>query len=173
MKNTRFITAIVAFAVTFIFSAGLVRIIFGEPQVSSVYFNRPQCSKRYVAGIESFVLQDNRNGEVRIGKIKRQFDSEGNYYAAYADAVMEYSNVSSSMDANRFPQDFQDAWHTHMDAWRNYAEYLQDMKNTSVQEDSDIDEIKNAETRYNSEINRTWMEVLRVGRSYGMNPSIR
>src|SRR5687767_12377351 len=103
MRNTRIITAIVAFAVTFIFSAGLVRIIFGEPQTSTVYFNRSQCSKRYVAGLESFILQDIRNGDTRMDKIIRPNDSDGKYYTSYADAVMDYSNVSSSMDASRFP----------------------------------------------------------------------
>ncbi len=159
MSNTRFITAIVAFIATFIFSAGLVRIIFPASAVQYVYTNRSQYRNSNSNEIESFLLRDIRNGENRMNRISslRETDNE-RYSAEFADAVMNYSITSSNMDASRFPQDFQNAWREHMKAWRNYGEFLKEVDPTSS---------KCTEGRLNSEINRTWMEVLRISRNYG------
>ncbi len=159
MNNTRSITAIVAFIVTFIFSAGLVRIIFPAPAGQYVFTNRPQYTNRNSSEIESFLLRDIRNGENRMDRISslRETDKE-RFSADFADAVMNYSISSSNMDASRFPQDFQNAWREHMKVWRNYGEFLKEAEPTSS---------KCTEGRLNSEINRTWMEVLRISRNYG------
>ena len=157
MNNTRSITAIVAFIATFIFSAGLVRIIFPAPAVEYVFTNRPQYTNRNSSEIESFLLRDIRNGENRMNRISSLRENE-RYSAEFADAVMNYSISSSNMDASRFPQDFQNAWREHMKAWRNYAEFLKEADPTSS---------KCSEGRLNAEINRTWIEVVRIGRSYG------
>ena len=160
MSNTRFITAIVAFVVTFIFSAGLVRIIFPASAVQYVFTNRPQYTNRNSSEIESFLLRDIRNGETRMDRISSLRDTDNERYSAdFADAVMNYSITSSNMDAGRFPQDFQNAWREHMKAWRDYADFLNDTK--------DFSSSKCAERHYNAEINRTWVEVLRIGRNYG------
>jgi hypothetical protein len=154
MSNTRIITALVAFAATFIFSAGLVRIIFPAPVTNYVYTERPRTFERSSNDIESFLLRDISNGGARL---------DYKYTDDYADAVMTYWETSSSMDASAFPQDFQDAWRLHMQAWGDYAEYLQ-AKRASTSHCS-----KGMEKRYNTEINRTWEEVLRIGRTYGSN----
>ncbi len=161
MSNTRFITAIVAFVATFIFSAGLVRIIFPAPAVQYVFTSRPQYRDRSSNEIESFLLRDIRNGESRMDRISslREMDKEL-YSAEFADTVMDYSITSSNMDASRFPQDFQNAWREHMKAWRNYAEFLKENDPTLS---------KCAERRCNAEINRTWVEVIRISRNYGAN----
>ena len=149
MSNTRIITALVAFVATFIFSAGLVRIIFPAPVVKYVYAERPRAFEPRSNDIETFLLRDISNGEGRVD-LKHTSD--------YAEAVMKYWKESSSMDASSFPQDFQNAWRVHMQAWGDYAEYLQAKKYS-----------KNSppEKRYNAEINRTWEEVLRIGRTHG------
>lgn len=155
MSNTRTITAIVAFVATFIFSAGLVRIIFPAPVVKYVYTERPRLIERNTSStneIEQFLLRDINNGESR---------NDYRYADDYADEVLIYWQASSSMDASRFPQDFQDAWRVHMQAWGDYAKYLQDKKSTKRKYSADV------EKRYNMEINRSWEEVLRIGRTYG------
>ena len=150
MSNTRIITALVAFVATFIFSAGLVRIIFPAPVVKYVYTE--QSPRRSATEIETFLLRDIRNGEMR--EVDRYNENQAN-------AVMDYWKASSSMDASGFPQDFQNAWRVHMNAWGNYAEYLQTKNRSSNGYSCGL------EKRYNAEINRTWEEVLRIGRNYG------
>lgn len=166
MSNTRFITAIVAFVATFIFSAGLVRVIFPAPVVQYVYVNRPQYIERNTNAIESFILRDITNGENRMDRMSY---SDSKFDAEYADAVMDYVNTSSSMDASRFPQDFQNAWREHMRAWRNYAEFLEDLKNPAARKNLTDTDFRKAEKNYNDEINRTWEIVLQFGRNYGAN----
>jgi hypothetical protein len=150
MKNTRIITAIVAFAVTFIFSAGLVRIILPAPVVRYVTIDRPRVIERNSNEIEAFLLRDINNGSARM---------DYKYTDNYAEAVMDYWKTSSSMDASRFPQDFQNEWREHMQAWRNYADYLEETSSSR----RDCSEGK----RLIGEINRTWEEVKSVGRTYG------
>ncbi|MBS1798152.1 MAG: hypothetical protein JSS81_30340 [Acidobacteria bacterium] len=163
MSNTRNIIAVAAFAAAFIFSAGLVRIFFPQPAVEVLYpsetcpFSRSAVEPRgfekcTARSIENFVREDELNG----------YDRSGNAYSDdKAESVMIYWRKSSQMDATRFPQDFQDAWGKHMQAWRNYADYLHDRK-TSRRNLS-----RPSEDYYNGEIDRTWDEVLRIGRSYG------
>ena len=151
MSNTRIITALVAFIATFIFSVGLVRLIFPAPIVKYVYTETPRSFERS-SDIESFLLRDMSNGDARM---------DYKYTDDYPQAVMDYWKASSSMDASRFPQDFQDAWRLHMQAWGDYAQYLQDRKASKSSHSCGL------EKRYNTEINRTWDEVLRIGRTYG------
>jgi hypothetical protein len=152
MSNTRTVTALVAFVATFIFSAGLVRIIFPAPVVKYVYTERPRTFERSSNDIETFLLRDIRNGESRM---------DYKYTDDYSEAVMDYWKTSSNMDASRFPRDFQDSWREHMQAWRNYADYLAEVKKSSARRDC------SEGRRLVSEINRTWEEVKSVGRTYG------
>jgi hypothetical protein len=154
MSNTRITTAFVAFIATFIFSAGLVRIIFPAPVVKYVYAERPRTFERSTNDIETFLLRDISNGDARL---------DYKYTEDYSDAVMTYWKTSSSMDASAFPQDFQDAWRIHMQAWGDYAEYLEAKKASKNSYSCGLDK------RYNAEINRSWEEVLRIGRTYGSN----
>ncbi len=152
MKNTRIITALVAFAVTFIFSAGLVRILFPAPVAlkTNCFDRNVRLVERNTNEIEAFLRRDIRNGDTRM---------DYKYTDNYAGAVMDYWKTSSSMDASRFPQDFQDSWREHMQAWRNYADYLAEKPATR----RDRKEGK----MLNDEINRTWEEVKGIGRTYG------
>lgn len=150
MSSIKFTTAVVAFVVTFVFSAGLVRIFLPEPVVTTVYRDRPLVVERRENAIENFLRRDISNGSTRSS----YGDSDDN-----PKAVMAYWKASSSMDASEFPADFQSAWREHMNAWKAYADYL--ASNPRGQND----EIK--KNRYSDEISRTWVEVLRVGRYYG------
>ena len=151
MSNTRVITAIIAFVATFIFSAGLVRLIFPAPVVRYVYAERPREFERSSNEIEQFLLQDIRNGDGRM---------DYKYMDDYSEAVMDYWKASSSMDASRFPQDFQNKWREHMQAWRNYADHLAETKNSPGHRCGEGKQLIN-------EINRTWEEVKATGRTYG------
>ena len=152
MKNSRVIISIVAFVCTFIFSAGLVRIIFPAPVVKYVYTESPRVYERNTNEIESFLRRDIRNGESRM---------DYKYSDNYSEAVMDYWKASSSMDASRFPQNFQESWREHMQAWRNYADYLK------AKNDAKSRSGCHQEKRYIGEINRTWEEVKSIGRTYG------
>lgn len=168
MKNTRTVTTIVAFIATFIFSAGLTRIIFPAPAIQYVYIDRPQYIEHSSNEIEIFLLQDITNGESRMdraGSLRDVNDEE--YFADFADSVMEYSDTSSSMNADNFPQDFQIAWQLHMKAWRNYANFLAIQENAPAGKRMKNADFKKGENSLNTEINRTWFEVLRIGRNHG------
>ena len=167
MKNTRTITTIVAFIAAFIFSAGLTRIILPAPVVQFVYIDRPQYIERDTNEIESFLLQDITNGESRMDETASLRDMDEEYLAEFADSVMEYSDASSSMNADNFPKDFQAAWHFHMKAWRNYADFLAIQANAPAGKRMKDADFQKGESSLNKEINRTWFEVLRIGRTHG------
>jgi hypothetical protein len=168
MKNTRTVTTIVAFIATFIFSAGLTRIIFPAPVVQYVYIDRPQYIEQSSNEIELFLLQDISNGESRMDRTSSLRDmNDEEYFAVFADSVMEYSDTSMSMNADNFPQDFQAAWHFHMKAWRNYAEFLAIQENAPAGKRMKKADFQKGESSLNAEINRTWFEVLRISRNYG------
>jgi len=152
MKNTKVIIAVIAFAVTFIFSAGLVRIIFPAPAVKYVYVERPRPIERNSNEIEAFLLRDINNGTARM---------DYKYTDNYGEAVMDYWKMSSSMDARGFPRDFQNKWGDHMQAWRNYADYLEERSSARRDNKEGV--------RLIGEINRTWEEVKSTGRTYGSN----
>ena len=74
----------------------------------------------------------------------------------YIEKLLNYQNL---------PQDFQNAWIAHKEAWRNHSEFLNNVKDISGSELSDI---KNLPTlkQGDKEIDRTWFEVLRIARKY-------
>ncbi len=172
MRNTRFITAIIAFAGTFAVSVGLVWLLFGFPVKEVVNYSHHNCSQRHADAIYSHLQRDIGNGRERDEKSFRANNREENDESGYsvlfhASSVAEYADQSGSLDTSNLPQDFQIAWHKHMDAWRNYSEFLTDMK--EVADDGKISQ-KNFEilqNRYTNEVDRTWYEVLRISRNYG------
>jgi hypothetical protein len=83
--------------------------------------------------------------------------------AAFADGVSQYVDESSSMNAGRFPKEFQIVWRQHMRAWDDYAEFLQSAGNKRIR----VEEFEARSDVYNAEIATTWYEVLRVARENG------
>jgi hypothetical protein len=115
--------------------------------------------------------RDIRNGDARdvrsfYVKTSERTGETGYSIENHSNSVARYVEESGSMDASDLPQDFQIAWEKHMDAWRDYSEYLDDLKNSSDTKLSYKD-LHIAENPYNREINRTWFEVLRIGETYG------
>ena len=92
-------------------------------------------------------------------------------FPAYAEAVEQYVDDSSSMRTGRLPGDFQAAWREHMKAWRDYSEFLNRMKKSSVRSSWSSEEFQDIDAFHNREINRTWYEVLRIGKTYGADVS--
>lgn len=150
MSSFKFTVAVVAFVVTFIFSAGLVRIFVPEPVIKTVYRDRTQFVERNENAIEQFLRRDIRNDATRSS----YGDSD-----EHPEAVMAYWKASSSMDDSEFPADFRAAWREHMKAWKNYGDYLSAAQRGKISEQK--------RERLNDEINRTWDDVLSIGRIYG------
>jgi murein L,D-transpeptidase YcbB/YkuD len=171
MKNTKTVLGIIAFIATFIFSAGLMQILF-PTQFVPTQFERPQDLSSTAFEIESFIQSDIRNGKMRDQKLRSQDYSEmksdsENYSIFYAETMREYWSDSSKLDARDFPRDFQVAWKNHMQAWQDYADFLADTKENQNRNVMSEAEFRAADDRYNNEINRTWYKVLRIGRTYG------
>lgn len=181
--RSKTILSIAAFIVAFAFSTAFAGLFIAKSAYQSVltvpasYNRQPNsCFKnrgRYTADkIEVFISQDISNGSERSQRI---FTIDGDYrpafmsssFAEYADAVAEYADASGEMDESALPQDFQIAWRDHMKAWRDYADYLDAMKSRSARRELSPRDAYVAESHYGSDIDTTWYEVLRIGRTYG------
>lgn len=171
MKNSRTVYGLIAFAVAFVFSAGLVRILFPAPYVPVVevtplpvresYCDRRKHPKKpkLATRLEEFIEQDKTNGDDRSTDL-----IDGNVVSpTFVDSVNEYYETSSSMNTDYFPRDFVDAWNAHMKAWKNYADYLQLNRDRRV--DRDLFDAK--QRAYNKEISKTWDVVIRLARENG------
>jgi len=88
-------------------------------------------------------------------------------FAAYSAATTEYAEESGSIEDDRLPGEFQIAWRAHIKAWRDYADFLENMKDSTVRTTLGKESFKNLDGAYNTEISRTWSEVLRVADQYG------
>ncbi len=171
MKNSRTVYGLIAFAVAFVFSAGLVRILFPAPyvpvvQVAPLPVREYSCDRRkhpkkpkLASRLEQFIDQDKSNGDDRSTDLV-----DGNLVSAtWADSVSDYYETSSSMNTDAFPRDFVEAWNAHMKAWKNYSDYLELNRDRRVDPD-----VFNAKQRaYNKEISKTWDVVIRLARENG------
>lgn len=153
----KFITGIVAFTLTFIFSVALV----GFPKADFLPFEI-RGNNQTARNIASLIQRDVRNGDEIFYKIDFRAERSA-YFEAYTKAINEYVDKSESMNDADLPTDFQSAWREHMKAWRDYADFLNWSKTVKM-EDSEFARLDNS---YNRGISVTWREVLRVGRDYG------
>jgi hypothetical protein len=169
MKNPKAIVGIVAFAAAFIFGTGLVRIFFPQPVAPSAACRReshfrPPVQSALATEIEDFIAQDERNGTERESRTDgRALTSSSTVSAKHAESVMRYWQKSSAMDDSGFPQNFRNAWREHMQAWKDYADFIDENSGKRV----DATEFGLESRRLNSEISRTWYALLRIGRTYG------
>lgn len=153
----KFITGIVAFTLTFIFSVALV----GFPKADFLPFEI-RGNNQTARNIASLIQRDVRDGDERFDKIDFRAERSA-YFVEYAKAVNEYVDKSESMNDADLPTDFQTAWREHMKAWRDYANFLNKCE-TKKMDDSDFAQL---DKNYNREISVTWQEVLQIGRKYG------
>jgi hypothetical protein len=143
------ILSIIAFITAFAFSSAFAFLFIDESQTKN--------------DIENLLRQDISNGRERFRRINDsgRFPEKSNYQR-YAESVEHYADDSGSISYSHLPPDFQLRWNEHMRAWRDYSNYLNKTKNSSL-EDEDFYQDKN---EYLVDINSTWYSVLRVGSKY-------
>ena len=117
--------------------------------------------------IERFLQRDVYSGSKRTLQIYQLDDVDASTIDAQARIVGEYHDVSSSMNADEFPADFQRAWNEHMNAWGDYADFLNEQKDSAVDSDFNATDFMKADEHFGKEINRTWYRVLRLANRYG------
>lgn len=174
--RSKTILSIAAFIVAFGLSTALASLFISKSEYRPSY-NRTSCFKSRhntatAAAITTFIRQDVSNGRQRSGKLysidqdfRPAFASSS--FPDYAKAVEQYVDASSGMDAGVLPREMQTAWDEHMKAWRDYSNFLNEMKDLRARNRLSIDELEDLEKSFGSDINNTWKEVLRIGRSYG------
>ncbi|MDQ3711916.1 MAG: hypothetical protein M3388_06825 [Acidobacteriota bacterium] len=174
------ILSIIVFIFAFVFSSVFASLFASKSEsqlnLGFVGTTSTSCFKNrgnYTADkIALFVQQDIRYGNERdrkLYRINKDFrppftDSS---FADFAETVSKYADQSGSMEADKLPQDFQIAWLEHMKAWRDYADILNEMKNSSARKMVSEKQLDELETIHSAEITNTWHKVLRIGRSYG------
>ncbi|HQU85843.1 MAG TPA: hypothetical protein PKY59_22085 [Pyrinomonadaceae bacterium] len=178
--RSKTILSAAAFIATFVFSAFLASLFLPETvQPNYVYsdYNSRSTScfkKRFqsqnAVEISSLLRQDINNGRkrdrnlIRIDVTANTPFGEDNY-DEYAAIIEQYSGESKSLETDELPSDFDQAWNAHMKAWRDYTEFLNEMKDPS-NTDVSIEKLKRIDAKYGKEINDTWYRVLRIARSY-------
>ncbi len=178
------ILSIAAFSVAFIVSTAFAGLFVDKSEIQPViapasgynaratscfgHRNKSAAAEK-IAGL---LKQDIRNGYDRDGKLYR-LDSgyvspfSSSSFAAYSAVTDEYADESGSIEDDRLPREFQTAWRAHMKAWRDYADFLENMKDSTVRTTLGEESFNNLGSAYNTEISRTWFEVLRVADQYG------
>lgn len=151
MNNEKTITAVIAFAVAFIFSTGLVRIFIPPPLVSERAV-LVQTKDATAVKLERFIAKDANNATNRNDRESSMTQGE---------SVTEYWRKSSSMNTSEFSPEFVAAWDDHMNAWRDFAVYLRTTEQAP--------ETKNRNTykELDREISRTWANVINIARKHG------
>jgi hypothetical protein len=152
----KFITAIVAFSITFGFSAFLTGLLGAN---SRLHCQATQ-TNRTGQEITSLLEQDIENGQ-ESAEIYRS----GASLSEYAESVGNYVDASESIEDVNLPPDFRFAWQAHMNAWRRHADFLKlnDFSREGFYE-------RDFSLKYSNqlaEIERTWFNVLDIGRKYG------
>lgn len=163
------ILSIIAFITAFAFSSAFALLFIDKsPTKNSLLTFKVRnvgCQQNAEArnAIESLLQQDISNGRERFWRIKdSEHSSAKSYYERYAESVEHYADDSGSISYSHLPRDFQLRWNEHMRAWRDYSNYLNKTKNSSL-ENEDFYQDKN---EYLVDINSTWYSVLRVGSKY-------
>ena len=141
----KFITAIVAFSITFGFSTVLAGLL-GENN---------QTAQR----ISDLLKQDIANGQ----QMDEIYQSNSSF--EFAEAVNEYVNSSQAIDDTNLPSDFRFVWRTHMEAWRAHADFL--IRTDCMRKRMSAEETSRVTIEQKYEIITTWMNVLRIARRYG------
>lgn len=182
--RSKTILSIAAFIVAFVLSTAFASLFISKSEsLSSIVVTpgynttRTSCFKNrgnhYTAvKIETIVKQDISNGGERDRKIYQIGEGYRPSYSSpsfpeYVEAVSEYVDSSENLSHENTPRDFQTAWLKHMKAWRDYSNFLDKMASSSARSQFSGTEIRELEAGYSADINSTWYEVLRVGKSYG------
>ncbi len=169
MKST---LSIVAFIITFGFSFTVVGLLFGFPQANLVSL-RDDSVSRYgyhnLTGekLEDFIIRDIRNGNERGSRIRvvDMSSQDRSVIAKYSGSVNNYLRKSGSLDYSDLPVEFQRSWRKHMQAWEDYADFLNERKNTSKM--MNTEEFISIERNLDHRISATWRDTLLTAEKYG------
>lgn len=156
------ILSLTVFIAAFFISAALVSLTVAETPVSVYEISPVRADDATRLNIVRFLEKDVRNGiarDRRTYKLRTNNVSSEEFFAARTEIITRYVDESSALDESKLPQDLQIAWLKHMRAWHNYADYLKENE-AHLQYDD-------AARQFNREINATWFEVLKIGRTYG------
>ena len=184
--RSKTILSIAAFIVAFAFSTAFAGLFIAKSSYQSaltvapvVNYDERQptgCFKnrgRYTADkIEVFLSQDNSNGREhqQISELihtESRSSLKSPLFSRYSTVVAEYVETAENMDESMMPHEFQTAWRAHLRAWRNYADFLDSMKSGSARAALSEQEAYELENRFGADINPSFHEVTRIGRSYG------
>jgi hypothetical protein len=138
-----------------------------QPVLVRDYFSYEKTSQITSVGYDicDLLKEDISNGNTRT---ESYYDSDSSAKRK-AKAVQKYVDTSSSMRVSNLPRDFQTAWKKHMQAWRNYSDYLN--KNVKSIDNFDEDFYYERENELNNKIDSTWEDVLDIADKY--YPDIR
>lgn len=171
--NFKSIFNFVVFGLAFVGSSFVAYLFLPTPQIQPLlvknnYYeieNEPFHISKESYAICELLKRDISNGDNRT---ESYYDAQTNG-KKQAKAVQEYVDISSSMRVSHLPKDFQFAWKKHMEAWRNYSNYLN--KNVKHPANFDEDFFSERESELNDKINTTWEDVLDISEKY--HPNIR
>lgn len=179
--RSKTILSIVAFIAAFGFSAAFASLFITQSAQTSYVISdfgsqKTSCFSRYQSQtareISSLLRQDVSNGRERDRNLREFMDDwrtpfgESNF-DEFTVVMQEYVDSSSSLDAGDLPSDFQNAWNEHINAWRDYSEFLNNVQDSSQSARFSNEKLMRLDSKYTDEINATWYEVLRVGNKYG------
>lgn len=163
------IVSIIAFISAFAVSAAFASLFIDKSQYEnySIYTSRNYSNCRYAdqtcKDILSLLVRDISNGRKRQENYDYSLGKDGNVSPKYAETVAVYADASGSLDDEHLPADFQSAWREHMQAWRDYSDFLNEVSENKI-EDEAFDRLEDI---YTYKINKTWAAVLKIGRGYG------
>lgn len=163
------IISIIAFTSAFVLSAAFASLFIDESLSTNYQFyenrNYSNCSSndQTCKDILSLLKRDIRNGAERRDNYDYSLGTNGNVSERRAESVADYADASGMMEAAHLPADFQTAWREHMQAWRDYSDFLTEVSQNKIQDAK----FERLEDRYIREINKTWATVLKIGRGYG------
>lgn len=174
------ILSIIVFTLTFGFSVLLIGLVFGFPEKESVAevfeirSSHTRCLNQSQRNIESLLRRDINKGDERSSEIREIFNQRRattyqTNISDYSQYIREYVDYSENLDDSRVPADFQKKWRAHMKAWRTYSDFLH--KTAISSEKMSETTFAQLEDDYNSEITRTWYDVLSNAEEY--YPGIR
>jgi len=181
------ILSVAAFSTAFIASTAFAGLFVEKSEVLPIiavvetrYDSQPTSCFKHIEKsatarrISKTLKQDIGNGRERDSSLYRidggfvsPFSSSS--FDEYSGVIGEYADNSGSIEDEGMPKEFQTAWREHMKAWRDYADFLESMKDASNRDTLGEESFETLDGAYNTEINQTWYEVLRVADEYGAN----
>jgi len=183
------ILSIAAFSTAFIISAAFAALFVDKSEIETVFVITPSyntkatscfgrakgLSSANAASINHILQTDDANGWTRYAKTSSvSFDNKPPFakdssFDVFADATARYAEQSGKIEIAGLSPEFTSAWRTHMKAWRDYSDFLEAMKISSVRLELGADALLKFEREYDDEISRSWREVLRVADQSGVN----